>query len=79
MAKAKKISETNASGSSDVAYTVVTEFRDIDNFHSVNHVGSDVSHFDKARLDRLVELGYVEKTGGEGAKESGTKESGTEE
>jgi hypothetical protein len=41
------------------SFTVTTEFRDIDNFNKVHKVGSDVSHFSKDRLDRLVELKYV--------------------
>lgn len=42
-------------------YKVVSEFRDTDNFNKVHHKGTDVSHFDAARLGKLVELGYVEK------------------
>jgi hypothetical protein len=42
-------------------YKVVKEFRDKSSFSIVNKVGSDVSHFDQARLDRLVKSGLVEK------------------
>ncbi|MVM35267.1 hypothetical protein GO755_34920 [Spirosoma sp. HMF4905] len=41
-------------------HVVIKEFHDIDNFDKVHEVGDDVSHFDKERLDKLVENGHVE-------------------
>jgi hypothetical protein len=39
--------------------TVIKEFRDAHDYSTVYKVGGDVSHFDTARIKRLVSLGYV--------------------
>lgn len=41
------------------SYVVAVEFRDIDSFSKVWHVGADVGHFQASRLERLIKLGYV--------------------
>jgi hypothetical protein len=41
-------------------FTVVKEFRDINDFSFVNEVGDDVTHFDSDRLNTLIALGLVE-------------------
>ncbi len=43
------------------SHFVVQEFRDQANFDQVHRVGSDVSSFDAARLETLVNSGLVEK------------------
>ncbi|RZM22430.1 MAG: hypothetical protein EOO88_29480 [Pedobacter sp.] len=40
-------------------YVVASPFRDKDNFDLAYEVGQDVSHFDQARIDELVEKGLV--------------------
>jgi hypothetical protein len=42
-------------------YIVISDFRDINNFDKAYAAGDDVSHFEQSRLDKLVELGLVEK------------------
>lgn len=44
----------------DSGYFVTSEFRDRDNYDHAYKVGDDVSHFDKDRLNLLVENGYAE-------------------
>lgn len=60
MAEEKKI-ETPAK---KTHYIVDKEksFRDINDFNKVYHAGADVSHFDKKRIDNLIEIGLVVKT-----------------
>lgn len=53
--------EEEKKGSKTGKYTVASEFRDISDFNKVHKVGSDVSHFDEARLKSLVESGLVNK------------------
>lgn len=43
-------------------FIVASEFRDVSNFDKVHKVGDDVSLFDKARLDSLVNRGLVKKS-----------------
>lgn len=43
-------------------FIVASEFRDVSNFDKVHKVGDDVSSFDKARLDSLVNRGLVKKS-----------------
>lgn len=50
--------QSNSNGKKG-SFKVLTEFRDIDNFAKVHAVGSDVSHFKKERLEKLVALGYI--------------------
>ena len=42
-------------------YTVVEPFRDINDYNVLHEVGADVSHFDKKRLENLVERGLVKE------------------
>ena len=42
-------------------FYVLKEFRDLNDFSKVHEVEADVSHFGKERLEKLVELGLVEK------------------
>lgn len=42
-------------------YEVVSDFRDINDFSTTHYTGSDVSHFDKDRLKKLIDLGLVKK------------------
>jgi hypothetical protein len=42
-------------------FEVVSDFRDANNFDLTHYAGSDVSHFDKERLKKLEELGYVKR------------------
>lgn len=46
---------------SEAKFYVLKEFRDINDFSKVHEVEADVSHLDKGRLEKLVELGLVEK------------------
>jgi hypothetical protein len=43
------------------AYVVVSPFRDIDNFDKKHEPGADVSHFDSARIQKLLKMGLIEK------------------
>ncbi len=51
-----------ASAEKESYYTVSKEFRDLNDYNNILKPGDDVTHFDQERLDRLVELGLVEKT-----------------
>ncbi|MEN0095900.1 MAG: hypothetical protein AAGB30_10995 [Pedobacter sp.] len=42
------------------SYSVVSEFRDIDDFDKVHKPGDDVSHFDKDRIAVLLDRGHIE-------------------
>jgi len=48
-------------GSRPKTYVVVSEFRDKNDFNKFWTVGSDVSSFSSERLERLINLGYVEQ------------------
>jgi hypothetical protein len=52
----------NKDKGSEIKYTVVSSFRDINDFSLEYTEGVDVSEMDKTRLDILVEKGLVEKT-----------------
>lgn len=52
----------NPTSSDDaVGYSVVSEFRDINNFSKIYKVGDDVSGFDDARIKSLLQKGLIEK------------------
>jgi hypothetical protein len=48
-------------GEKKPTYEVVTDFRDINDFSQTHYAGSDVSYFDKKRLEKLIDLGYVKQ------------------
>lgn len=59
MAKKEKNSEEEAQPSA--THIAKVEFRDINDFNTIYIEGADVSHFDAARLENLVNTGIVEK------------------
>lgn len=42
-------------------HIVIAEFRDINDFSKVYAVGSDVSHFNAKRIEKLIESGLVKR------------------
>lgn len=52
---------SGTAGEDKPVYTVVKEFRDINDFSKVYFEGSDVSHFSKERLEHLESIGHVTK------------------
>lgn len=58
---AKKSKKGAAETAPTPSYKVVQEFIDIDNANKRWGIGDDVSHFDKARLEKTIERGLVEK------------------
>lgn len=84
MAKGKQTAKKPAASKKSAGATVTTEFRDLNDFNKIHQVGDDVSHFDSERLEKLINLGYVEgkavaspaddensEDGGEGSGENG--------
>ena len=59
-ALAEEIASVKRGRSSNQSFKVVTRFRDIHNANVVYEAGTDVSHFEEERLEKLVELGLVE-------------------
>lgn len=58
---AKKAKKGAAEAAPTPYYKVVKEFIDIDNANKRWKIGEDVSHFDKARLEKAIARGLVEK------------------
>ena len=58
---AKAANKPEAAESKGQKHIVISEFRDASDFSVAYKVGSDVSHFDVERLERLVANGHVEK------------------
>lgn len=63
MAKAVKDNEEKVveAKASTTSYTVISQFNDKQNFSIVYQVGTDVSHFDEARIKDLLAKGLIEK------------------
>lgn len=63
--KAKKVKEAvqkTEKPSTKESYTVITPFRDTNDFDKRYGKGDDVSHFDQERLDKLVGMGLVKSS-----------------
>lgn len=60
MAKGKQTDKKPAASKKSAGATVTVEFRDVNDFTKIHQVGDDVSHFDADRLEKLINLGYVE-------------------
>lgn len=57
----KEVAEGEKDTNSGQSHIVVQQFRDESNFDKIHSEGSDVSHFDADRLEKLIGLGLVEK------------------
>lgn len=55
----QKGSAKKADSKEPKSYVVAQQFRDKDNFDKLHKVGADVSHFNKTRLKKLVDMGLV--------------------